>query len=131
MEESINQIEKMIYNEYNDWSSSNPILIKNCFSGICKIMKSQSKLILELANKKAFNPNSSTIKEKEITKSPQKNNSFYDSTNKSNYQLIKQNSQKIELLEGLIKESANNQDLVYLKNQVEQKLDKEICVSKR
>lgn len=130
MEESILQVEKIINNEFNDWSMNNPVLIKNCLSGICGIIKSQAKLIAEIGiNKKSNYQLSGSVssKYKSESKSPERN--FKDVVSHSNNQLIKLNTQKIESLENVFKDLPKSQDLAQLKNQIEQKYEKEICVS--
>lgn len=135
MEESINQIEKIINSEISEFSM-NPLIIKNCFLGICNVIKSQSKLIHEISyNKKGINSYSSnnnyfsqsnnSTNKRNCSKSPERD--FKESIHGSNYQLIKFNSLKIESIENLLKEIPKHQDLIQLKVQLEQKHEKEMC----
>jgi hypothetical protein len=129
MEESISHIEKMINNDFNDWSVNNPSILKNCLSGICSVIKSQAKLISEIGNKKSNYQLSGSIssKYKSESKSPERN--FKETVNSSNMQLIKLTAQKVDALETAYRDLPKSDDLAQLKNQIEQKYEKEICVS--
>lgn len=62
MEESIFYLERIIEKEILDYSLYSPITFKSCMNTICKILRSQGKIISELTKKSnSNNSNSNTI----------------------------------------------------------------------